>query len=446
MKADVAEYREFRLVVSGPADGPYNVRVVESPAGQAEEPGLPFPLDPLEAQSALASAARATEQWVQRNVNVHGGALDPLRDIGSRLFSWLFGPRLINFYRRSLDIADAENKGLRLRLVLQAGELTALPWEFLHDGSDFLVLSNRTPLVREVPRGEQPAPPLPVQPPLRVLVVSETDATLQGIHGSLSTLREQGEPLEWHFLDSQKATWNQLLGKLAQEPYHVLYYMLASSYQEPDSYATGPGRSALALVREEGGRDFVPLERWMELLRDNRHVRLVHLGSDNTSGFAASLSPVVQATLGVAGHLTPYAHFTFTLGLYRALLAGKPLEAAVTQGRREIDQQILGSREWGLPTFYMQTPTGEFLLPAERTAEKAPVSGTRGAKEPPANPKQQRRWKLLQSQLAIAQRNLAALQQQRESKSGSPALVDREIESTKGRIADLEQQLDKMAT
>ena len=76
--------------------------------------------------------------------------------------------------RRSLDKAQAQNQGLRIRLRLDPGvpELAELPWEYLFatDLDRFLALSDATPLVRylEVAEGVQP---LQVTPPLTLLAI-----------------------------------------------------------------------------------------------------------------------------------------------------------------------------------------------------------------------------------------------------------------------------------
>jgi len=447
MKADVAEYAEFRVALSGGADRECTVDVVDSPAGEATEHGLNFPLDPLAAQSALAGAARATRGWVQRKVA--SDSLDPLRDIGSRLFSWLFGRRLLNLYRRSLDMADQRSQGLRLRLRLDSPELMAVPWEFLYDGRDFVALSNRSPVVREVPAQKTPVHVAPIKSPLRVLMVCDArlSALLEGGRDWLTTLRRQGLPLEWDPRQDvlENATWRQLLEAMARKPYHILHYIHASPDLDWSEFTSLPGRVVLQLVREDGGPDLITLERWMQGISNRQHLRLIYLASDETSRSAADLAALVPAVVGVMGGLTLDANSAFDWGLYQAILAGKPLDAAVTQGRREIDQQVPGSREWGLPVFYMQTPDGTFLASSETASTKPFVSTTPPGEEPSlSDPELRRQWKLLQSKLAIARGNLEALERQLSTGAASAAVVDSEIRLMNDQIAELQQELDEM--
>ena len=92
---------------------------------------------------------------------------------GSRLYDTVFAGEVGTAYRRSLDAAEREGKGLRLRLRLTgAPDLGDLPWEYLYSEGlgDFLVLSDRRPMVRypELPVSVRP---LLVEAPLRILLL-----------------------------------------------------------------------------------------------------------------------------------------------------------------------------------------------------------------------------------------------------------------------------------
>jgi hypothetical protein len=145
------------------------------------------------------------------------------------------------------------------------------------------------------------------------------------------------------------------------------------------------------------------------------------------------------------GKITDRSCLAFTEGLYRGVVAGRPLEAAVTQGRQEIDLQSPGSREWGLPVFYLQAAGGVLLSEPSETAEPAVVEDGVGletlATRPP-DPKRQREWKKLRLLLGVRDRNLRALEEQEAAYRGpAPELLRTQIAETKSEIERLEEEL-----
>jgi len=128
---DKIAYLNFDLLVDA-TEGGYRARVLDSPAGQATaEFSLPF----------LEKGGRGLEAL----------DMEAARDFGGHLFSTVFDDEVSNCLRRSLDEADREGAGLRIRLRLtDVPELAHLPWEYLYDPllNRFFVLSAETPLVR----------------------------------------------------------------------------------------------------------------------------------------------------------------------------------------------------------------------------------------------------------------------------------------------------------
>jgi hypothetical protein len=138
----------------------------------------------------------------------------------------------------------------------------------------------------------------------------------------------------------------------------------------------------------------------------------------------------------------------FTESLYRGAVAGRPLEAAVTQGRQEIDLQNPGSREWGLPVFYLQAAEGVLLSEPSETAGPAAVEeglGLEALATPPPDPNRQREWKKLRLLLGVRERNLRALEEQEAAYRGpAPELLRTQIAETKSEIERLEEELEAL--
>jgi hypothetical protein len=118
------------------------------------------------ALSSIASAGKTLQRSVPTD------SLDPVRDLGARLYDALFSGSIERAFARTLEV----EREARVRLVLNDDEAMAIPWEFLYDRrrNDFLVLSTRTPLVRSVYRGDRPRASSRLDAPVRVPVSPPT--------------------------------------------------------------------------------------------------------------------------------------------------------------------------------------------------------------------------------------------------------------------------------
>ena len=148
-RPDVISYEEFRIVLAKERDGQYSSAVIASSVGESPDKNrFAMPFKPREIEQALSAGLR---QSIQRS-GLAGDTLDPVKDLGARLFTALFDSRLQRMYSEALARADGASRGLRLRLVITCEELASLPWEFLFDVSgrqDFISLFVRSPVVRQ---------------------------------------------------------------------------------------------------------------------------------------------------------------------------------------------------------------------------------------------------------------------------------------------------------
>lgn len=185
MQTGRVEYLDFELAVGEAGDSGYPVTVREAPvAGRAggtvrlpfDEPTLKLHLLHLEealARSSRAgqsdSAGPAASHEVRRQI-VSPHEL-PVQSFGQQLFGALLDGDVLRCYRESRRAAQAQRKGLRLKLSHRDAKLAALPWEFLYDPQrDYLCLHRDTPLVRCLPPGDdEPNGALHVTPRLRIL-------------------------------------------------------------------------------------------------------------------------------------------------------------------------------------------------------------------------------------------------------------------------------------
>ncbi|MFN3983137.1 MAG: hypothetical protein ACK4SA_22390, partial [Caldilinea sp.] len=153
-------YEDFDLLIDR-TESVYRVRVIASPAGQAQTTVALTP--EIEAIRATIAAG-----WRVEDLN-----LALAKSWGQALYSVLFSGAVETCLLRSVDAARANDASLRIRLHLtDVPELATLPWElaFSPPRDRFLSLSNATPIVRYMALAEG-EPRLPVEPPLRMLCV-----------------------------------------------------------------------------------------------------------------------------------------------------------------------------------------------------------------------------------------------------------------------------------
>ena len=152
-------YRNFDLLLSG-APGAYTLAVLDSPAGQSS--AVPMLCD-ANALPAVSADAQDSE----------------LIDLGRALWRCAFGQRTVAELWRGSLAAIGGRGGLRLRLIADAPELAALPWELLYDETldRFLALDGRTPVIRFL-RLPFAAPAWPQDRPLRLCFTGASPLSL----------------------------------------------------------------------------------------------------------------------------------------------------------------------------------------------------------------------------------------------------------------------------
>jgi tetratricopeptide (TPR) repeat protein len=365
--------------------GEYDVSV-DSPAGTASEV---IQLDASRllgrrrelAASVLASAvtSRSVLPSLER----------PVRDVGTELFQAVFVERVYGRYTASVQEAARRGEPLRVILRLKAPELAGLPWEALFDAEAQEYLCQREPVVRYVETA-QPASPLAVEPPLRILGLVaapddlpalDVDEERRRLAAALHDLVEQGlVELDW----TSSGTWPALQEKLQEGPWHVLHVI---GHGGADAAVGG-----LLALEDERTRhaSLVSAGRFARLLHACRPVpRLVVLNScssgeaaaeDLLSSTAAALvHSGISAAVAMQFAVTDPAALAFSRGFYRALARNTPVDEAVRLGRIAIDGTSEQTLEWVTPVLYLRTAeTRLFTLPLLDKGHDDAKRGTHG--------------------------------------------------------------------
>lgn len=345
-----------------PAEGAYAVRVLASPAGQAEG-AFHTPFTATETgefvQEIMPSARPLSRLAMQALMKEQGG----------RLFDALFQNDLLVCLERSFDEVRRRNATLRIKLRLaDAPELLLLPWEYLYHRRRNLFLSQSTAssLVHflELP---DPLASLTVALPLRMLVVIANPTDLQpldverewtNIQSALADLIERGMVIVDRL---PAATLPELQSALRRHDYHVFHFIGHGDFDE----TTGQGH--IVFVDEQGQANPLPGEVLAQLLHNERTLRLALLnacegsqtGAENSFGGVAQLlvQQGVPAVIAMRHPVSDDAAVAFSHEFYAALADGYSVDAAVTEGRVAIATRM-GNGEWGTPQLIMHAQNG----------------------------------------------------------------------------------------
>ena len=296
----------------------YSVQVLSSPAGEARAE--------IESSVLAQIDSAATPQA-----------------IGEQLYEAIFRAEILSCLRRSLDEAQRQEKGLRIRLRLaDAPELTNLPWEYLYDRSrdTFFALSSETPLVRYLDLPEPP-PDLQGEPKLRVLAVIASPAGYPplDVEHEWTNLKTALHDLEARGLVAidrlTPPAIEALQHQLLRQEYHILHFLGHGSFD------TEAGDSVLLLQDEAGRPQVITGQHFSTLLHDHRSLRLALLnacqGAESAAGDAYSgvaqrfVRDGIPAVIAMRTAISDKAGIALARSFYGALADGAAVDTALAE-------------------------------------------------------------------------------------------------------------------
>lgn len=345
-----SSYSNFDLLLR-PQNGSYHTRI-SSALGKTDYLTLPF-LENQELWHHLLSSVDR-QMWNER------GSLEKLKTIGIELFEAVFRKQARDLLIRNLELAKAQETGIRIRLDLsETPELADLPWECLYDRklNRFLVFSDIT-IVR-VRSALEPIRAVSLTPPLSVLVMLSNphDAIQVDVEGEWNRLLVALNPLERRELVKlermHEATPAALHERLRSGKYHVFHFIGHEAFdgltKESTLILEGEDKSAYHLISERLGL----------LLSNHRSLRLTILQTcEGATPYPATFSQSAYGLLqqGVPAVVTvpiamTSAAVTLNAELYCALVEGHSVDAAMDFARKAVF--VLGSGiEWFKPCLY----------------------------------------------------------------------------------------------
>jgi tetratricopeptide (TPR) repeat protein len=347
-------------ITSGTAPGHYII-TVDSPAGAASGQLRLDAENLLSRRREFASAVLASAVPTRGTLSAQEL---PVREVGQQLFEAVFAERVYGRYTASVQEAARRGEPLRVVLRLRAPELAALPWEAMFDPEADEYLCQREPIVRYVETA-QPATPLPVNPPLRVLGLVSAPRDLPKLDVAEERRRltdaidDLGRRRQVELTWASDGTWPSLQEMLLHGHWHVLHFIGHGGVDR--------GTGVLALEDEHTGQaSLVSSARFARLLHTCRPVpRLVVLNScqsgeaaadDLLSSTAAALvHSGISAAVAMQFVVTDLAALAFSRGFYQALAHNHPVDEAVRLGRIAIDGTSENTLEWVTPVLFLRT-------------------------------------------------------------------------------------------
>jgi len=370
----MSDYREFELRIEpGPTPTSYVV-TTPGPDGDVsltfEEP---FPEKDLKIFILTLGKAKTGVRRIESSETALA------RDFGTRLFETIMAGAIGDAYKAAMKKAAEHGQGLRITLSMtRTPKLAEIPWEYLHDGSDFLATSPETPIVRFLPV-DLPHRSFQVELPLRILAVTSSPAGAAPLRSgleranlelTLKPLLDRGVvELDW----LEHATLGQLNNLLRSGTYHIVHFIGHGDFV-PTNH-----EGALLFEDDQGQQAIVGADRLAGVVRSRESIRLIVLNScegargdvdDPFSSVATSLiKRGVPAVIGMQFEISDQAAVTFAKEFYTVLAEGKPVDKAVSESRLAMyagEDNV----EWGTPVLFMRVGDGQLF----DVSNAAPIS------------------------------------------------------------------------
>ncbi len=380
------EYLTFDIEIGQGEAQYYPVRVISSPAGEVRN-SMYLPLD--EHLQLLLVGMKLAIHRLSKGRGLQQSIVSPeeqtVRELGIYLFDALIASEIRSLYDVSRQIAQQQEKGLRIRLRIHDALMSTLPWEFLHDARSqrSICLSNTTPFVRylELP---QKIPSLKIQLPLHILGMIANSKEQEQLnvarekrlmHAALQPLETAGlVKLTW--IDGQN--WQVLQQAFLHGTWHVFHFIGHAIYNEQHK------EGLLSLVNDDGDTFYLPASKLGNILADHSLLRFVFLNAcegarsgthDIYSGIAQTLMQQgIPAILGMSYEISDSASIELARTFYRALSYGIPVDAAVNEARKAVDIAMTKTLQWGTPVLYMRSPDGVLFDVDSKEIHSEPVA------------------------------------------------------------------------
>ncbi len=277
------------------------------------------------------------------------------KDFGQELYGKVLAGELKSYFHKQLE--DNEG-GLRISLHFDdsAQKLATLPWEFLHDGEDFLV-SRKNLLISRKPSKLKKVQSPPLESILHMLVI--ISAPLYSSCSPLDTERERDRimqavdklyvqrKIEVDFTDD--ATFESIQSYLIEKDYHIVHFTGHGTEVN--------GQGFLVLENEDLTARQVDNQAIADLFAE-RGIRLVVLSACKSADLADKLvRKGVSAVVAMQYSILDSSATGFAFSFYQALANGKAIDQSLTEARLAM-RNAEGSNkvDFATPVLYLLDP------------------------------------------------------------------------------------------
>jgi len=329
-------YQELEIHLKKKSKDNYLAQAVDSKGKTRGEKAFVLEMDKLKMREDLQRLEKLALSSEQVKDDLHV-------NFGKHMFNLVFADGIKAHYDKSLK--KDQPLRIRIRVDESARELHNVPWEFLHDGDDFLVTKSET-LISRLPLDVKRKNKDRLDQALSMLVVISNPLNLPD-HMVLNTEREQEvilgaldklhreRKLDIDFVDD--ASLDTIQDYLSDEEYHILHFTGHGVFDENTDKGFLLLEDSNHLMRNVENEDIAAI------LQNHKSLRLVVLSAcqsakaSNNTGYPdlsrTLLAKGVPAVLSMQHSVLDKSATDFADRFYRSLAGGKALDAALFDAR-----------------------------------------------------------------------------------------------------------------
>lgn len=290
-----------------------------------------------------------------------------LIDFGRQLYNLVFINDIeLLFEQSTAQSLSKADQGIRIRLRIEAPELSVLPWEFLYwpRKERFLGTSVQFPVVRYLEIFE-PIEELEVALPLKMLVAIPDSPELDAAHEKanlIQTLAGLDDYVKITFLEGA-VTRTRVSDALLEEQYHVFHFIGHSEFENDQAF--------FQFNSEEGNIEYIDYHQFVNLFANHHNLKLAFLNSCKgaetsvtypMAGMAYQLVKVgIPAVVAMQYAIYDETAILFSREFYRSIFKSHDrgrVEFAVSHARNRLLGKFPGERDIGAPVLFMRASEG----------------------------------------------------------------------------------------